>query len=313
LNNIKSVIINVSSDLKLLGWDKPEIFTEADEDVLHVIATDTRVDIHCDCDCIVSLPNSVTIEMLDVGGDASIVDFKGPILETIIAGDLEIARAGDVSISRVGGDLQIHDISGRCQIDEVSGDLTGQAFGDSLQIARVSGDCSIHDVNHESKIGTVAGDCDLVGLKEKASVEKVGGDCNLENLANGISPLKVGGDLVCSHLSSGSQISVGGDASVEITGNEIQSLTLQTGGDLSMHFTNAPSGRFSLKSASSDIEIDLPDHAERIDAREYEFEISKGKSTYVLSAGGGITLTTKPLSRHVAEHIYRHFDDSLKR
>lgn len=313
IGNITSLTMDISCDLKLLGWDRPEIFTEADEDVLSVKADGTSAKINCECDVIISLPASVRIDRLNVGGDASIVDFRGSIDNADIGGDCEIARGGGVSIRQIGGDLQIRQMSDNCSIGRVGGDFEGKSFEKNLLITTVDGDCSISDVHGEMEIKSVGGDCIIRSIQGGATLQNVGGDCQIDGVVKGLLNSKIGGDLLSPNLTGDISIFAGGDISASVSGTEIQKVFLNAGGDISLHFGAQPSAKFELRSSEDGTRLHFDNRKEKLESSYNEFELGAGEGMFKLEAGGELLLTQQPFNEKFGHLPFQHFDSTFEK
>lgn len=312
LGNITSLTMKVNCDLKLLGWDKPEIFTEADEDVLTVTAEGSSANIDCECDCIVSVPNSLHIVKLQVGGDASIVAFKGEIDNVQVGGDLEVARGGAISVKKVGGDLQIHQMSDNCSVGTVGGDFEGTSFEKNLLVTNVSGDCSINEVKGEMEIKNVGGDCYLHAIKDGATLQNVGGDCQIDGVVKGLINSVIGGDFASPSLTGDISIIAGGDISARVPGVEVQKVFLKAGGDISIYFIEKPSAKFELHSSPEGTVLDFEDGKQELSPAKNEFVLGEGKGTFKLAAGGEIRLSQQPWTKKTSSGTFHHFDGAFE-
>jgi hypothetical protein len=313
LGNVTSLTMNINCDLKLLGWEKPEIFTEADEEVLTVTAEGSSAHIECDCDCIMSVPNSIRIDKLHVGGDASIVDFLGGIENVDIGGDLDIARGASISIKQVGGDLQIRQMSDNCSVGQVCGDFEGLFFEKNLLVTNISGDCSISEVKGEMEIKSIGGDCNLRAIKNGTVLQNVGGDCQIDGVVKGLFNSKIGGDFVSPNLTGDISVFAGGDISASIPGVEVQKVFLQAGGDISLHFIEKPSAKFELKSSPEGTILDFEDRKENLSSAKNEFVLGEGNGMYKLTAGGEILLSQQPWTKDFSHKPFQHFDGTFEK
>lgn len=313
LGAVTSLTIDITCDLKLVGWDKPEIFTEADEDVLTVTAEGSSAKIECECDCIVSVPNSIRIDRLHAGGDASIIDFKGIIDNAQIDGDFDISRSGGISVRKVDGDLQIHQMTENCSIGHVDGDLVAGSFKKNLLITSVDGDCMVSDVQGEMEIKSVGGDCQLDSIMGGATLQNVGGDCSIDGVVKGLNNTRIGGDLQSPNLSGDISIFAGGDILARVASTNPQKVFLQAGGDITLHFDEKPSAKFELKSAPESTTVDFDGTTETYTSAKNEFTLGEGASLFKLTTGGEILLTQKPYGERRSHHSFQQFDSTFER
>lgn len=312
LGNITNLTLKVNCDLKLLGWDKPEIFTEADEEMLTITAEGSSANLDCECDCIVSVPNSLHIVKLQVGGDASIVDFKGEIDNIQVGGDLDIARGGSISIKKVDGDLQIRQMDDNCSIGMVGGDFEGNLFDKNLLVTEISGDCSVSEVNGEMEIKNVGGDCYLHAIKDGATLQKVGGDCHIDGVVKGLINSMIGGDFISPDLTGDISIIARGDISARVPGVEVQKVSLKAGGDISMYFIEKPSAQFELHSSPEGTVLDFEDGRQELSPANNDFVLGEGKGSFKLTAGGEILLSQQPWTKHTSHKPFRHFNSTFE-
>ena len=120
-------------------------------------------------DLVVSLPDSLAVEIIDKSGDlrvegvaaAKIDDKSGDIVVDDVRGALEIAdKSGDVRVDHVTGNVRVDDKSGDVRVSNVSGDVTVYDKSGDIIVRDVAGDLSVPDdgsgqVDHKNVQGQV--------------------------------------------------------------------------------------------------------------------------------------------------------------
>lgn len=168
----KTVNVRISTipgDLRVAGWDRPEIMAKTDGDTLNINSTDGVVQAGCDEDLIIYLPHDSTLEIEAVKGDTSLQALHGNLRIGPVAGDLTMHDIGSVNFDTVSGDASLRK-AGAVTGQSVSGDFSLRVAEGPLAIEKIGGDASIRDVKGEIAIQNVGSDL---------YVRNVGGNLNV--------------------------------------------------------------------------------------------------------------------------------------
>ncbi len=138
-----------------------------------------------------------------VGGDAQIERCGAVTLEGPVGGDLELRRVeGTIRMTATGGDLEVNDAR----------EIAGRVIGGDLELDGVSGRATFE---------TVGGDANLTNTFGPVSIGVVGGDIEVERAPGGVSVSRAGGDALLDTLlrpESKYVINAGGDITLRVRG-----------------------------------------------------------------------------------------------
>lgn len=117
-------VTNVSGDLQVVGWDRPEITAKADGDVLTLTVEGEQARAASDSDLILYIPCETTLRIANVGGDADVRALTGAIQISNVGGDLQMRNIGLTTVRSIGGDLSARDCKGNFIAENVGGDAS---------------------------------------------------------------------------------------------------------------------------------------------------------------------------------------------
>ena len=117
-------VTNVSGDLQVVGWDRPEITAKADGDALTLMVDGDQARAESDSDLILYIPCETTLRVSNVGGDADIRAVTGAIEISNVGGDLQMRNVGLTVVRSMGGDLSVRDCKGNFAAENVGGDAS---------------------------------------------------------------------------------------------------------------------------------------------------------------------------------------------
>ena len=211
----------VDGDLNIQGWSQPEISVRIGSlDDLQISESDDAIEIVCNDDCTLRVPEGATLGLHGVKGDARMINLRG-----------------ELAIERVDGDLQLRSI-GQAVVGQVNGDLSVRDVRHDLTVNNINGDASISLVGGDATIGNVADDLTLTSVAGNLEA-RVGDDASLRlNLTPGRRyAVTAGGDLNCripANASAEVSLSCGGDLAVRkfaiiVDGSQAQNFMLGAG------------------------------------------------------------------------------------
>ncbi len=143
-------VSNVSGDLQVVGWDRPEITAKADGESLFLELEGDSARASSDSDLILYIPCETSLIISNVGGDADLRAVSGEISVSNVKGDLQMRNIGRVTAASIGGDLSVRDCKGDFVVENVGGDaslrqIPGQVsitVGADLYLREVEGNIS---------------------------------------------------------------------------------------------------------------------------------------------------------------------------
>jgi len=142
----KIIIESIGGDLSLVGWEGDDILLKADEDVMHVSRDGDQVNLSCDDDFSLRVPQAASILINKIGGDASIRGVMGGIELKEIGGDLSIRDVDSVSIDTVHADFSLRGAKGHLSIKSANSDVSIRDVDGNVSLDTVANDLALRDV-----------------------------------------------------------------------------------------------------------------------------------------------------------------------
>ena len=192
------VVITVRADLYLEGAPEAQFTAVVSEgDTFRMKEENGIFYVRADSDIKIRLPETASVTIEKVDGDANVHDLKSRVIVGKIGGDFNLQGTAGASIESVGSDCALREVSGMVEIARVGGDLVIEQSAQTL-------------------VGNVGGDLEVASVSGKFD-SKVGGDVELKLTDPAIAPIRIfaGGDI---------QVVVPGDANarlVLLAGGEI--------------------------------------------------------------------------------------------
>lgn len=171
-------IVNVSGEVQVLGWDRPEVQVNAElgsgVERLDVESRDKRTYIKVvlpgrsssgSSDLVVHVPRESTLSINTISADQTIGEVRGTQRLQAVSGSISTqAWAGELSVKTISGDVTIaaHKLSAMTSVNTVSGDIRLDAAAGELTLETVTGDMDIRmETLTRGRIRTTNGDLHL--------------------------------------------------------------------------------------------------------------------------------------------------------
>jgi ElaB/YqjD/DUF883 family membrane-anchored ribosome-binding protein len=236
------MIEEVSGNLSLSGWDRPEMQVRTrGRDELTVDQLGELITIRCDGDCTMLVPLQAAVQIGEVHGDAQVNLLLGKVDIEEVDGNLSVSSVGSVTIGEVDGDLTVRSVAGTCQVESVDG---------NARVARVAGDLNLHEVDgdlHVTEVvgslqATVDGNASLTLRLTSGQAVMVTADgdinCQVEPGAGAHVMLKADGDIRVRNLGEPRR---GTDTMLDFTvGDGSATLHLTADGNITLRGTEIP-------------------------------------------------------------------------
>ena len=250
-----------------------------------------------------------------IDGDLEVRRSGGIIITESIGGDVEIERCGVVTLTgSVGGDVDLRKIERSIKLSSVGGDLKVNDARD-LSAGAIAGDVELEGLVGSVKLDTVGADMDMRNTFGAVSVGVIGGDLKVERASGGVSVARTGGDVMLDTLlrpEAKYVVNAGGDITLRVRGEvnarfvaqsfggEISTrlpltvekgrrrnlvgalgtgsatVTLQSGGDISIVAADGQRGDFQMSDNYDDQGNPINPGADDADARAHTFEGAVG-------------------------------------
>ncbi len=147
------IIGQVAGDLRIKGWDLPQIAVDADPSILQLREEEDTVHLDCQGDLEVRLPHGSVVEIDAVQGDSQIKLLDENIKINQVHGSLSLRNVAGVMVGIVNGDLSARSITGDLEVQ--------QALGDA-DIRQVEGACNLREVLGDLVLQNIRGDLHAV-------------------------------------------------------------------------------------------------------------------------------------------------------
>ena len=152
-------IVNISGDLQVRGWDRPEIQIHGElgdgVDKLEVQSGKGRVLIN------------VIVRGSQEGASSDLM--------------VEVPRDSALFTKTVSADQVIANVRGAQRLQAVSGSISTQAWGEEVRIKTISGEVTVagHKASGSTTVNTVSGDVNLSDVAGELNLETVTGDMHV--------------------------------------------------------------------------------------------------------------------------------------
>jgi len=188
------VIVNVSGDVQVTGWDRNEVHVVADlsdgaqrldfktsgaRTTIEVVLPRGR-SYHGSTDLVVHVPRNSALTTNTVSADQTIKDVRGMQRLQSVSGKIETELFNDdVELKNVSGEVSVrgHKGKGTLRATTVSGDLRLQDIGPEMELNTVTGDMTVRAAEvARARIKTTNGDLQLraTSLTRDARIEAEG-------------------------------------------------------------------------------------------------------------------------------------------
>jgi len=137
----------IQGDLRLKGWDLPQVAVQADAELLDLSEAEDTVRLSCRGDCEVRLPYGATLEIETVQGDLLIKLLEENVSIGLVQGQLRLRNVAGVRLGQVNGDVSARSVNGDLEIGLVQGDLQASQVEGDVQIRQVQGDLALQSVS----------------------------------------------------------------------------------------------------------------------------------------------------------------------
>jgi hypothetical protein len=156
LDGITNIVVtSVGGDLRLSGWDNPQLHVEGDDETLSLEKVNDHITLRGASDCTIRVPRGLAVVVHKVGGDARIKSLEAQLTIDLVGGSLTLRQVGQTVIERIGGDLSAKKIEGHLRVGKAGGDLWARGVAGDVQADQVGGDLYVRDV--QGAIGARAG------------------------------------------------------------------------------------------------------------------------------------------------------------
>jgi hypothetical protein len=230
------------------------------------------------------------VRIESIGGDLRISGRSGSKLEAQAPdyGELKVEQNEDeITISARSAVLIYLPASIPVAVERVGGDVHAKGMSESLSVESVGGDLRLKRSGHV-EIQWIGGDLTARKMDSDLIVEHVGGDAVIEKVEGVVRCSAIGGDLLLQSVKGAVDVSVGGDASVEIVPQKEASSRVVTGSDLTCYLPEESSANVHVNAGG---ELVLVEPGEFEESEEgVVFRLGDGQGDVDLTSGGDLWL-----------------------
>jgi DUF4097 and DUF4098 domain-containing protein YvlB len=298
------IIEEVNGDLRLMGWDRREVYAKGDGN-LTLTQDGDQVHVRCTGEMVLRVPEGATLNIDQLHGDARIKSVNGMVNINSASGDLALRHtmgvtvqssagdvsvkhaAGDVHVERVGGDLVIVDAHA-VTVGNVSGDLVANELQGLANIGNISGDLSLQGVQGAATAENVSGSARLTAVQGDVTLGNISGDASATGVRGKFTANRVSGDLTVNGASV-IEATAGGDVSIVFgPGQGVSSVS--AGGDIKCGFVTDANATLHIVSGSSSIAVNMPGVSQTLEQHDYELKLGNGEAAITLNAGKDVSV-----------------------
>lgn len=149
------IITQVTGDLDVAGWERPEVVVTADPDQLNLEEAEDVVRVACQGACSLRVPGGSRLQVEEVGGNARFRMLDDLLSVEVIRGSLALLGIGASRIETVYGNLSARDISGDLRVDQTHGNASLREIRGSCTLDSVHGDLDLRSVEGEVHLNAV--------------------------------------------------------------------------------------------------------------------------------------------------------------
>jgi hypothetical protein len=230
------------------------------------------------------------VRIESIGGDLRISGRSGSKLEAQAPdyGELKVVQDEDnISISARSAVLVFLPASIPVAVERVGGDVHAKGLSESLAVESVGGDLRLKRIGR-TEIQWIGGDLTARKMDSDLVVAQVGGDAVIEKVEGAVRCNAIGGDLVLRAVQGAVDVTVGGDASVEIVPQKEAASRVVTGSDLTCYLPEESSANVQVNAGG---ELVLVEPGEFEEAEEgVVFRLGDGQGDVDLTSGGDLWL-----------------------
>ena len=271
--NAKIMIESTGGDLSVIGWDGSDLLIKGDEDEFRLEQTSEAVSVFSSEDLSLRVPRTASLMFKMIGGDASI---RGVM--------------GGCEIKEGSGDISIRDV-GPLSIDSIHGELSLSRVKGNVFVNRIHGDASMRDVEGDVTIETLSEDLSLRGVKGDLRVKNLGGDASIHGVDGNVMLDSVSNDLALRGTRGNIKVNVGEDVVVYLEPKADGEYTIDAGDDILIVLPKTASASLDIR--GDEIFMDWPGFENDETATERVVTLGEGGAKITLNAGGEVRISNR--------------------
>ena len=144
------VLDRVEGNLRIKGWDQPEVRFDADEEAaLDVRQEDNKIEGHCGSSVYLRVPTHASIVVHAIRGEASFKSIEGDIRVEQIDGNATFKLLGSVEVQNIQSNLVASRIEGDLSIHLLKGNATLRDIEETFRCERIAGNLNYRGMGRE--------------------------------------------------------------------------------------------------------------------------------------------------------------------
>lgn len=156
----RKLVVKAYANLDVTAWDRPDITLDINNYTQRVEQTVDGLRIVSFEDCLINIPNDLSLEVEKAAGDARIRGIRGDVGIVKVSGNLAVQSLGNVKIIKIDGDCLVNKLSGSLLIEKVSGDVKGDQIDGAISVGKCNGDVTLNRIGGPVNISS-NGDIEL--------------------------------------------------------------------------------------------------------------------------------------------------------
>ncbi len=204
---------------------------------------------------------------------------------------------GDISVSRLQGDLNGSTSGGNVRVVEVQGPVKMTTSGGNMDVARIAGktdirtsggDIKVRDVRSDLRAETSGGNIQVEQVAGATFAHTSGGEVVVSNVRGNVDAESSGGGVKALQIDGGIRArSSGGDIGVELVGANRGIETSTSGGNIVIRMPRNTKGVIDASTSGGSVSTDLPVTTTEVRERRLAGTINGGGETIRARTTGG--------------------------
>jgi DUF4097 and DUF4098 domain-containing protein YvlB len=208
----KVAISNRSGRIVVSGWDRDivqasatgengaaPLATQTTGDPAHprVLVTTSPHRYGRDISIDLKVPRYADVETLEGSrGEVEIADIEGSTLIGAGDGDVKIARAGSIKVTRRRGDITVREAKGDLTARSFNGYILAENVRGSVDVAAANGDLKVHNAGGDVRANSATGEIEVRCAKGRAEVSSASGSITLIGVVGDAEASTASGDVI---------------------------------------------------------------------------------------------------------------------
>ncbi len=156
--NVPVIVQQVGGDLRVRGQDDDVLLVDGERVQVEHLGAGQPYLVRAAGDARLIVPDTVSLVVQAVGGDAKITDVEASVEVQRVGGDLSVRNAASANIGLVGGDVRVKRVAGDVRLETVGGDATVREVDGALHVKQVGADLFLRNIGGDCVVEQVGAD-----------------------------------------------------------------------------------------------------------------------------------------------------------